>query len=150
MSSFPPPVDVSTLDHLVRAADNSATNWYSFVGSLHRVLGSAYVLPFRLLDIMLGLPEGDLGDPPPHPGDPPPLIPHPGEEPSPPIVPERRIGSRQIWLELEAMFERTDFDAVGPLFKEYFSITIEHSAGAVDYTSRWQQWWWWRQWWLIW
>ncbi|GJP42700.1 hypothetical protein CLOM_g2239, partial [Closterium sp. NIES-68] len=48
----------------------------------------------------------------------------------------RRIGSRQIWLELEAMFERTDFDAVGPLFKEYFSITIEHSAGAVDYTSR--------------
>ncbi|GJP86265.1 hypothetical protein CLOP_g16309 [Closterium sp. NIES-67] len=34
------------------------------------------------------------------------------------------------------MFERTDFDAVGPLFKEYFSITIEHSAGAVDYTSR--------------
>ncbi|GJP39586.1 hypothetical protein CLOM_g23940 [Closterium sp. NIES-68] len=33
------------------------------------------------------------------------------------------------------MFERTDFDAVGPLFKEYFSITIEHSAGAVDYTS---------------
>ncbi|GJP73593.1 hypothetical protein CLOP_g4284 [Closterium sp. NIES-67] len=182
MASFPPPVDVSTLDHLVRAADNSATKWYSFVGSLHRVLGSAYVLPFRLLDIMLGLPEGDLGDPPPHPGDPPPLIPHPGEEPPPPMVPHaataaayaadsarfaerrrawlevdsratgalllaipsalmrnfqaRRIGSRQIWLELEAIFERTDFDAVGPLFKEYFSITIEHSAGAVDYTSR--------------
>ncbi|GJP44128.1 hypothetical protein CLOM_g3528 [Closterium sp. NIES-68] len=228
MASFPPPVDVSTLDHFVRAADNSATNWYSFVGSLHRVLGSAYVLPFRLLDIMLGLPEGDLGDPPPHPDDPPPLIPHPGEEPPPPMVPvgtstraataeveqlfltqrreflvlhtdylialeehersatlrtqhaataaayaadsarfaehrrawleadsratgalllaipsalmrnfqARRIGSRQIWLELEAMFERTDFDAVGPLFKEYFSITIEHSAGAVDYTSR--------------
>ncbi|GJP38935.1 hypothetical protein CLOM_g23343 [Closterium sp. NIES-68] len=134
MASFPPPVDVSTLDHLVRAADNSATKWYSFVGSLHRVLGSAYVLPFRLLDIMLGLPEGDLGDPPPHPGDPPPSHSPSRRGTSAPMA--RRIGSRQIWLELEAIFERTDFDAVGPLFKEYFSITIEHSAGAVDYTSR--------------
>ncbi|GJP40660.1 hypothetical protein CLOM_g316 [Closterium sp. NIES-68] len=103
MASFPPPVDVSTLDHLVRAADNSATNWYSFVGSLHRVLGSAYVLPFRLLDIMLGLPEGDLGDPPPHPGDPPPLIPHPGEEPSPPIVPVG-TSTRAATAEVEQLF----------------------------------------------
>ncbi|GJP79037.1 hypothetical protein CLOP_g9287 [Closterium sp. NIES-67] len=103
MSSFPPPVDVSTLDHLVRAADNSATNWYSFVGSLHRVLGSAYVLPFRLLDIMLGLLEGDLGDPPPHPGDPPPLIPHPGEEPSPPIVPVG-TSTRAATAEVEQLF----------------------------------------------
>ncbi|CAI5998981.1 unnamed protein product [Closterium sp. NIES-65] len=56
-SPLPPPIDTSSIDKLQLAADKSAVNWHSFIGSIRRVLSDAWVPPYRVLDVILRRPH---------------------------------------------------------------------------------------------
>ncbi|CAI5507309.1 unnamed protein product [Closterium sp. Naga37s-1] len=64
---LPPPIDASSVDKLQLAADRSAVNWHSFVGSIRRVLQDAFVGPYCVLDILLRRPRALQPTSPIHP-----------------------------------------------------------------------------------
>ncbi|CAI5495992.1 unnamed protein product [Closterium sp. Naga37s-1] len=82
----PPPADfataaaTSTAAAATLAADRSAVNWHSFVGSIRRILQDAFVGPYCVLDVLLRRPHALQPTAPIHPGEPPP----PSIPPSPP------------------------------------------------------------------
>ncbi|CAI5952652.1 unnamed protein product [Closterium sp. NIES-64] len=83
---LPPPIDASSVDKLQLAADRSAINWHSFVGSIRRVLQDAFVGPYCVIDVLLRRPQALQPTAPNHPGEPPlPPIP-PGPPPTEPTL----------------------------------------------------------------
>ncbi|CAI7859755.1 unnamed protein product [Closterium sp. NIES-53] len=67
---LPPPIDASSVDKLQLAADRSAINWHSFVGSIRRVLQDAFVGPYCVFDVLLRRPQALQPTAPNHPGRP--------------------------------------------------------------------------------
>ncbi|CAI5520935.1 unnamed protein product, partial [Closterium sp. Naga37s-1] len=68
------------------AADRSAINWHSFVGSIRRVLQDAFVGPYCVLDVLLRRPQALQPTAPNHPGEPPPPPIPPGPPPPEPTL----------------------------------------------------------------
>ncbi|CAI5505243.1 unnamed protein product [Closterium sp. Naga37s-1] len=87
---LPPPIDASSVDKLQLAADRSAINWHSFVGSIRRVLQDAFVPPYYVLDVLLRRPHALQPTAPNHPGEPPTFPTPPG---SPPPEPNLEIAA---------------------------------------------------------
>ncbi|CAI5531317.1 unnamed protein product [Closterium sp. Naga37s-1] len=83
---LPPPIDASSVDKLQLAADRSAINWHSLVGSIRRVPQDAFVGPYCVLDVLLRRPQALQPTAPNHPGEPPPLPPLPGPPPREPTL----------------------------------------------------------------
>ncbi|CAI5999417.1 unnamed protein product [Closterium sp. NIES-64] len=63
------------------AADRSAINWHSFVGSIRQVLKDALVPTSNVLDVLLHRPQALPSNTPNHPGDPPRVPPPLGPPP---------------------------------------------------------------------
>ncbi|CAI5981483.1 unnamed protein product [Closterium sp. NIES-64] len=68
------------------AADRSAINWHSFVGSIRRVLQDAFVGPYCVIDVLLRRPQALQPTAPNHPGEPPPPPIPPGPPPTEPTL----------------------------------------------------------------
>ncbi|CAI6005830.1 unnamed protein product [Closterium sp. NIES-65] len=83
---LPPPIDASSVDKLQLAADRSAINWHSFVGSIRRVLQDAFVGPYCVIDVLLRRPQALQPTAPNHPGEPPPPPIPPGPPPTEPTL----------------------------------------------------------------
>ncbi|CAI5522505.1 unnamed protein product [Closterium sp. Naga37s-1] len=120
---LPPPTDASSVDKLQLAADRSAVNWHSFVGSVLRVLQDALVGLYCVLDVLLRHPHALQPTPPTHPGEPPPLPPPPGPPPPEPDLP--RAATPELQAAADATFLHNR--------REYLIRKAAHDAAVHDY-----------------
>ncbi|CAI7785478.1 unnamed protein product [Closterium sp. NIES-54] len=120
---LPPPIDAYSVDKLQLAADRSAINWHSFVGSIRRVLQDAFVGPYYVLDVLLRHPQALQPTAPNHPGEPPPLPPRLGP---PPPEPNLTVAATP---ELQAAADATFFHNR----REYLIRKADHDIALLNY-----------------
>ncbi|CAI7832931.1 unnamed protein product [Closterium sp. NIES-54] len=144
---LPPPIDASSVDKLQLAADRSAINWHSFVGSIRRVLQDAFVGPYCVLDVLLRRPQALQPTAPNHPGEPPPLPPRLGPPPPEPnltvaATPELQAAANATFLHnrREYLIRKADHD-VAVLNYEFASselatrleLIVEYNTSMAAY-----------------
>ncbi|CAI5525905.1 unnamed protein product [Closterium sp. Naga37s-1] len=120
---LPPPIDASSVDKLQLAADRSAINWLSFVGSIRRVLQDAFVGPYCVLDVLLRRPQALQPTAPNHPGEPPPLPPRPGPPPPEPNLTVATAPELQAAADATFLHNR----------REYLIRKADHDVALLNY-----------------
>ncbi|CAI7777501.1 unnamed protein product [Closterium sp. NIES-54] len=120
---LPPPIDASSVDKLQLAADCSAINWHSFVGSICHVLQDAFVGPYCVLDILLRRPQALQPTAPNHPGEPPPLPPRPGPPPPEPNLTVAATPELQAAADATFLHNR----------REYLIRKADHDVALLNY-----------------
>ncbi|CAI5977626.1 unnamed protein product [Closterium sp. NIES-64] len=138
-SPLPPPIDISSIDKLQLAADKSAINWHSFVGSIRRVLNDAWIPPYRVLDVILRRPHALPPTEPDHPGETPPLPPPPGD---PPLEPELQITADQATADADFimrcrayLIRKAEYDAAADAYAQAVAGRTAHLAVVAKYTD---------------
>ncbi|CAI5981065.1 unnamed protein product [Closterium sp. NIES-65] len=138
-SPLPPPIDISSIDKLQLAADKSAINWHSFVGSIRRVLNDAWIPSYRVLDVILRRPHALPPTEPDHPGETPPLPPPPGD---PPLEPELQIAADQATADADFIMRRraypilkAEYDAAADAYAQAVASRTAHLAVVAKYTD---------------
>ncbi|CAI5961146.1 unnamed protein product [Closterium sp. NIES-65] len=138
-SPLPPPIDISSIDKLQLAADKSAINWHSFVGSIRRVLNDAWIHPYRVLDVILRRPHALPPTEPDHPDETPPLPPPPGD---PPLEPELQITADQATADADFIMRRraylirkAEYDAAADAYAQAVAGRTAHLAIVAKYTD---------------
>ncbi|CAI5959233.1 unnamed protein product [Closterium sp. NIES-64] len=136
---LPPPIDISSIDKLQLAADKSAINWHSFVGSIRRVLNDAWIPPYRVLDVILRRPHALPPTEPDHPDETPPLPPPPGD---PPLEPELQITADQSTADADFIMRRraylirkAEYDAAADAYAQLVAGRTAHLAVVAEYTD---------------
>ncbi|CAI7879671.1 unnamed protein product [Closterium sp. NIES-54] len=119
---LPPPIDASSVDKLQLAADRSAINWHSFVGSIRRVLQDAFVRPYCILDVLLRRPQALQPIAPNHPGETPPLPPRPCPPPGPNLT---VAATPKLQAAADATFVHNR--------REYFIRKADHDVALLNY-----------------
>ncbi|CAI7849431.1 unnamed protein product [Closterium sp. NIES-54] len=140
-SPLPPPFDTSSIDKLQLAADKSAINWHSFVGSICRVLNDAWVPPYCVLDVILRRPHALPPTEPDHPGETPPLPPSPG---NPPLEPELQATADQATADADFILRRhaylirkAEYDAAADAYAQAVAGRNAHLVVVAKYTKIW-------------
>ncbi|CAI7903733.1 unnamed protein product, partial [Closterium sp. NIES-54] len=138
-SPLPPPIDTSSIDKLQLAADKSAINWYSFVGSIRRVLNDAWIPPYRVLDVVLRRPHALPPTEPDHPSKTPPLPPPPGD---PPLEPELQTAADQATTDADFIMRRraylirkAEYDAAADAYAQAVAGRNAHLAVIAKYND---------------
>ncbi|CAI7874635.1 unnamed protein product, partial [Closterium sp. NIES-53] len=138
-SPLPPTIDTSSIDKLLLAADKCAINWYSFVGSIRRVLTNAWIPPYRVLDVVLRRPHALPPTEPDHPGKTPPLPPPPGD---PPLEPELLTAADQATADADFIMRRraylirkAKYDAAADAYAQAVAGRNAHLAVVAKYND---------------
>ncbi|CAI6009875.1 unnamed protein product [Closterium sp. NIES-65] len=136
-SPLPPPIDTSSIDKLQLAADKSAVNWHSFIGSIRRVLSDAWVPPYRVLDVILRRPHALSPTAPDHPGETPPLPPSPGDPPREPdlqLTVDQATADADFILRRRAyLIRKAEYDAAVEAYDQAVVGRNAHLAVVAKY-----------------
>ncbi|CAI5493938.1 unnamed protein product [Closterium sp. Naga37s-1] len=118
-----------SIDRLELAPDQSAINWYSYTGSMRRLLGVIHIpnTSSTLLDLVLRHAAALPPTPPMSPGSAPTLPPDPGPEPDEPDLPAASTGPvRQAADEAAYDLER----------RRFLTLRADHRAAREQYDMR--------------
>ncbi|CAI5953993.1 unnamed protein product, partial [Closterium sp. NIES-64] len=121
------------------AADKSAVNWHSFIGSIRRVLSDAWVPPYRVLDVILRRPHALPPTAPDHPGETPPLPPSPGDPPREPdlqLTVDQATADADFILRRRAyLIRKAEYDAAVEAYDQAVAGRNAHLAVVAKYND---------------